>query len=129
MQFIAESKTHHSSLADPHFELVLNGTKSYELRVNDEKRQKMMEQDFWIFTHKEHPDAKVIRTKITKIIRYESFKDAIFAIGAKKLLPHDPNISDAEAVTVYENLDNGNYKKDADLYGVVVFELQLLDKN
>lgn len=127
----SQRMAHVSSLEDPYFDLVRDGTKIYELRVNDKKRQQMKVGDLWTFTHKQNDDKKEqtqiddIQTQIVEIVCYASFKDAIMDTGVENLLPQDPNISCEEAISIYEQLDDGNYKTNAKIFGVVRFKLQI----
>jgi ASC-1-like (ASCH) protein len=108
-------------LQSPYYDAIRDGIKIYEVRVNDEKRKKMKVGDYWNFRHNDDPDLPIIRTRIIEIKLYDSFADAIQNTGYAKLLPQVGSIN--EAIITYENFDNGNYKRDAEKYGVIRFKL------
>lgn len=67
-------KTHAMKLSDRPFNAIATGNKTIESRLYDTKRQAIMIGDEIIFTHAENPDQQV-RTKVTKLLRYETFED------------------------------------------------------
>lgn len=50
---------HHMKLKRSPFEKIKNGSKSIELRLNDEKRQKVQIGDFIEFSCLDHPESKI----------------------------------------------------------------------
>lgn len=122
-----ENKTnnivHEGKLQSPYYEFIRDGIKIYELRVFDEKRQKMNVEDEWIFEHNSNKDLPKIKTKITQTKIYKSFEEAINDTGFDKLLPQVN--SKAEAIDIYNGFDNGNYEINTKTYGVVRFTLEL----
>ena len=58
------------------FEVVKNGTKKIELRVNDEKRRKIKEGDIIIFL-KRPEEKETIEALVEKLEYYNNFKEAI----------------------------------------------------
>ena len=115
--------THESKLQSPYYEYIRDGIKIYELRVYDNKRKQMKINDEWVFSHNNIPGLPKIKTNITTIKIYESFEQAIKDTGYNKLLPDAK--SDTEAIKIYNGFDNNNYEKDALVYGVVRFGLEL----
>jgi len=120
---ISEQLIHESKLQSPYYEYIRDGEKIYEARVNDEKRKKMNIGDTWYFKHNSDQTLPTIHTKIVGKKIYDSFADAITDIGVRQLLPQIATVD--EAITIYENFDNGNYKIDAKKYGVVVFKIKV----
>ena len=120
---LKQIQTHESKLQSPYYEYIRDGEKIYEARVNDHKRQKMNIGDVWIFKHNLDQTLPPIRTKIIEKKLYDSFAEAITDIGVEQLLPQIQTLS--EAIHIYENFDNGNYKLDAIKYGVVVFKIKV----
>lgn len=100
---------HLGNLQSPHFENIRDGSKKL-MNVND----------IWEFTH---PNG-IIRIKITNILIFKSFEDAINSIGYKNLLPNAK--SNEDAINIYNAFDNGNYEKNAKIYGVVCFAIELI---
>jgi ASC-1-like (ASCH) protein len=119
-----EITVHEGKLQTPYYEYIRDGVKTYELRVYDEKRQKMKVGDEWLFKHNDEPKLPKIRTKITDKKIYKSFDDAIDETGHENLLPNVKSKHDA--IKIYNAFDNGNYEKDAKLYGVVRFTIEMI---
>lgn len=91
---------HESKLEDIYYNYIKNKVKIYEMRVNDDKRQQMLENDIWLFSNKNDPTKQIIKTKIIERKDYKSFEEAINDIGYKNLLPQSTSIDDA--ITTYE---------------------------
>jgi ASC-1-like (ASCH) protein len=119
-----EPKIHESKLQSPYYEYIRDEIKIYEMRVYDEKRQKMQVGDIWYFTHSENKDLPILKTVIRKIDIYESFEQAIHNSDVSTLLPQIESVD--EAIRIYEGFDNENYKIGAKTYGVVKFMIQKL---
>jgi ASC-1-like (ASCH) protein len=122
---VSEMKEHTSKLQSPYYEFIKDGKKIYETRVYDEKRKKMKVGDTWTFTHNSDSSLDPVRTLITDIKIYKSFREAIQATGVEKLLPQINDVE--EGIKIYEAFDNGNYKIDGEMYGVVRFEIQVVN--
>lgn len=115
---------HYAKLQSPYYEFIRDGIKIYETRVYDEKRRNMNIGDLWIFSHNNEQSLPVIKTKITDIKIYKSFREAIEDTGVEKLLPQINNLE--EGIKIYESFDNGNYKIDGEKYGVIRFTIDLI---
>ena len=120
---------HEGKLQSPYYEYIRDGVKIYEMRVNDEKRQKMQIGDIWNFTHNSLPitSAPKYSTKIIDKKIYNSFEDAINDTGFNALLPNAT--SNEEAVKIYNAFGDGAYEREAKHYGVVRFTLQFIISN
>jgi ASC-1-like (ASCH) protein len=112
-----------SKLKSPYYEAVRDGIKIYEVRCYDEARKKMNVDDNWNFNHNDDSNLPIIKTKIVEIKLYPNFRSAIEETGYKSLLPEALSIE--EAISIYESFDNGNYKKNGELFGVVRFKLEI----
>lgn len=121
-----EITVHEGKLQTPYYEYIRDGVKTYELRVYDEKRQKMKVGDEWLFKHNDEPKLPKIRTKITDKKIYKSFDEAIDETRHENLLPNVKSKHDA--IKIYNAFDNGNYEKDAKLYGVVRFTIEMISQ-
>ena len=113
-----------SKLQSPYYEYIKDEIKIYEMRVNDEKRQKMNIGDIWQFTHSTNDTFGQYDTIILNKQIYKSFEEAIKIIGYNKLLPNAT--SNDEAIKIYNAFNNGKYESDAIKYGVVCFTLKKL---
>ena len=65
------------------FEKIKNGNKTIELRLNDEKRQKIQVGNFIEFSCLDEPKDK-IQTRVTALHRYDSFAELYAAIPKEK---------------------------------------------
>jgi ASC-1-like (ASCH) protein len=115
-------KLHIMKLQEQYYNSIKNGEKIFELRVNDEKRQQIKINDIIIFDY----DKNLLQTEVVEIKKYNSFGEAIDDTNIQQLLPNNP--TKIKATEIYENFNNGQYKIDAQTYGVVRFKLQLCDK-
>ena len=66
------------------FEMIKNGTKTIELRLYDEKRQKVQVGDFIEFTCLDDVIQK-IQTRVTALHRYSTFAELYAALPKEKL--------------------------------------------
>ena len=98
-----------------YFDYILNGIKLYEVRVYDEKRQKINLLDVIEFS--DRGSNRTFEAKITELSWFSNFRDAIYEVGVRKVLPNAKSLDDG--VITYENFDNKNYKKNAKKFGVL----------
>ena len=141
---------HYSTLASPHFENVLRGDKTLELRVNDHKRRAIKVGDEWHFapslttsvaatcsaatcsaatcsaaTCSARP--AIVKTTILSITTYGGFCEAVHDIAAKHGLDRLlPGMHVDQAIALYNGLNDGKYEQDAITYGVVCFALDVM---
>ena len=66
------------------FDLVRDGKKTIELRVNDAKRKKYKVGNVVSFVCLDNPE-EVISTQITAMYYFDSIKDAVITLGKQKL--------------------------------------------
>lgn len=107
---------HQMNLHDEPFKLIQNGSKTVELRLNDEKRQLLNIDDIIEFTNRATQEK--METKITKLSYYDSFKE---------LYKHYDKVSmgykeDEEALP--EDMEIYYSKEDIEFYGVVAIEIR-----
>lgn len=102
------------------FELIKNGTKTIELRLNDEKRSLIKTGDIVLFTNR--ITKEVIKTRVIRLHKYDSFEELFKHFNSQSLgyLNNDPNPKDME---LYYS------KEDQKKYGVLGIEIELLNKN
>lgn len=63
---------HEMGLQSKYFDYIKNGTKRIELRLFDEKRQRVRLEDIIEFTN---PDGETLAVKVVGLLRYGSFVD------------------------------------------------------
>jgi ASC-1-like (ASCH) protein len=78
MQKGKKSKVHEMRLHLAPFEMIKNGTKTVEIRLNDEKRKLMKVGDHIEFTSRENPEDK-FKAEITGLDLFKSFKESYSA--------------------------------------------------
>lgn len=110
--------THIMKLSEPYYTLVKTNKKTVEIRVFDEKRQKLKIKDTIIFT-KQDGNGKFKR-KIKNLVVSKNFEISIRGATLKKCMPNIRSIK--EAVDIYHSFPN--YKENAKKYGVVAIYLK-----
>lgn len=89
---------HEMKLRANYFKKIKNGEKTFEVRLNDEKRKQIKIGDFIVF--KKEPELEEeLRTQVEDLILFESFEEMASKIPAKKLGME--NFSKAEVVNLY----------------------------
>ncbi len=102
------------------FELIKSGKKEYEVRLNDEKRQKISVGDRIIF--KKEPDLfEGVIVTVEEVKRFNSFYKMAEMLSLKSLGFPDKNID--QVVRVYHKIYS---KEDEEKYGVVAFKIKLI---
>ncbi|MDF1497107.1 MAG: ASCH domain-containing protein [Patescibacteria group bacterium] len=94
------------------FELISIGKKTIEIRLNDEKRQKLTIGDEIEFTKLSNPDEK-LHVKIIDLLRYSSFKELIDEYGMEFYgYPADEDVEDfiQSIYTIYTPEDEKKYE-------------------
>jgi ASC-1-like (ASCH) protein len=109
---------HSMKFKEPHFTNVLIGKKIYELRINDEKRQKMNIGDNIIINNNDNLNKKY-QIVITDKHFYNNFESAIRDSGIKKILPNVKSIK--KGIELYEKFPG--YIEGAKKYGIVRFSV------
>ncbi len=108
--------THRMNLQKSPFEKIRGGTKTIELRLNDEKRQQIKIGDEIEFSMRDNPEEKIL-TKVTNLLYYPTFKDLF------QNLPPEATGSDSQEdwKLMYTFYSEEDEKK----YGVVGIRLKL----
>lgn len=111
---------HQMKLKLPPFEKIKNGSKKIELRLYDEKRQKVQVGDFIEFTCLDDATKK-IQTRVTALHQYSSFAELYAALPKEKL---SYNLTDTPDPN---HMDDYYTREDQEKYGVLGIELRLTD--
>lgn len=109
---------HVMKLAEPHFTHIKTQKKTFEARINDEKRQLVHVHDLIQFHNTSGTDNTI--KEVIDITYHNSFRELIVERGVQNLLPDISSVE--EGVNLYESI--GSYKNDQWRYGVVCFELK-----
>ena len=99
------------------FELIKNGSKTIELRLNDEKRRLLNVGDEILFTNRDTNEK--LLTDIIELYKYDSFESLYKNFDKISLVYREYEISDPS------DMNNYYSKEDEMKYGVVGIELKL----
>ena len=111
---------HQMKLQDRPFSQIQKGKKTIELRLYDEKRQKVKVGDRIEFTNLQEPGKKLL-TQVTALHLFDSFAE-MFRVLPKSQMGYEPAESPkAEDMEAYYS------KEEQALYGVVGIELTRID--
>ncbi|MDE6779947.1 MAG: DUF1810 family protein [Ruminococcus sp.] len=109
---------HHMKLKLSPFEKIKNGSKTIELRLNDEKRQKVQVGDFIEFSCIDNPESR-IQTRATALHHFSSFQELCAALPKEKLgFSETPNPN---------HMDEYYPREKQEQYGFLGIELYLTD--
>ncbi len=111
-----ECKMH---LDDVYFKKVNDGTKSIEIRLNDEKRSKLKIGDIITFTNRKN--SKKISVIITDIKTYDNFEELYRHTDKIKMGYKEEDIASPADMNLYYSLDK------IDKYGVISIEFKKED--
>lgn len=111
---------HQMKLRTLPFEKIKNGSKTIELRLNDEKRQTVQVGDFIEFSCLDEPKQK-IQTRVTALHHFGSFSE-LYAVLPKEKLGYTP----AET-PVPDHMNEYYPREKQEQYGVLGIELYLTD--
>ena len=111
---------HHMKLQSSPFEKIKNGSKTIELRLNDEKRQQVQTGDFIEFSCLDNLDDK-IQTRVTALHHFSTFAE-LYASLPKEKLGYA-----ASETPVPEHMDKYYSHENQEKYGVLGIELYFTD--
>lgn len=104
------------------FNKIFNGTKTIELRLNDNKRKLIQANDRIIFRHKED-NKKSIAVKVIQLHKFSSFEELYNTLPLLKCGYTQDNINTAKADDMLEYYS----KEQEEKYGVVGIEFERID--
>lgn len=104
-------------LDEKYYNYILNGTKEYEIRLNDEKRRLLKKGDFIKF-QKANNDEDYFISQVEDLIYFDNFKEVVDSIDMKSLSDNkeDSNI-------FLKALNHFYSKEEQEKYGVVAIKL------
>ncbi len=111
---------HRMKLKIAPFKKIKNGSKTIELRLNDEKRQKVQVGDFIEFSCLDEPKQK-IQTRVTALHHFSSFEELYTALPKEKL-----GYTPAETPNP-DHMDEYYPREKQEQYGALGIELYLTD--
>jgi ASC-1-like (ASCH) protein len=110
---------HNMNLNNGPFNRIKIGTKTIELRLNDEKRQLLKENDLIEFTNR--TTLEVIIVEIVRLYKYSNFEE---------LYKHFNKIAmgyDKEDIANPKDMEKYYSKEEQDKYGVIGIEIRMLE--
>lgn len=110
---------HNMNLNDSPFNRIKNGTKTIELRLNDEKRQLLKENDLIEFVNR--ATLEKITVQIVRLYKYPNFKE---------LYKHFDKISmgyDEDDIANPKDMEKYYSKEEQDKYGVIGIKVKLVE--
>lgn len=116
--FPLKVKIHNMNLNDSPFQMIKKGLKTIELRLRDEKRKNIKENDIIVFTNR--ADGEIVQTRVIKIHLYNSFEELYSHFDKERLGYKESEIYD------YKDMEKFYSKEEQDKYGVVGFEIELI---
>lgn len=115
--------THTMKLYAQPFSLVATGNKTIELRLNDEKRQKIKVGDTIVFTHAECAE-KRITSKVTALYPFPTFQALYQALPLDKCGYVAPEIATAS----YQDMYAYYTPEQENQFGVIGIEIMVCEK-
>lgn len=110
---------HNMRLHNEPFELIRNGSKTIELRLNDEKRSLIKENDMIIFENRK--TRELIKTKVIRLHSYDSFEE-LYKYFDKVSLGY--NINEEAS---YKDMEKYYSLEEQNKYGVLGIEIELIN--
>ncbi|MDE6834449.1 MAG: ASCH domain-containing protein [Ruminococcus sp.] len=102
-------------LREEPFRKIYSGTKTVELRLNDEKRKKVKTGDFIEFSLNDNPDKKIL-VEVIALYHFNSFAELFNAIPKKKMGYSPEEYANADDMNDYYS------KEKQSQYGVLGIE-------
>ena len=107
---------HYMHLHPKPFEQVANGTKTIEIRINDDKRRRLKVGDTIEFESRADP-GRVVTAEIVALPTFKTFKEMFEAFP--------PTQYGGESADEYESMFEHYSKEEETLYGVVAIQFAL----
>ena len=123
MHLTGENTLHEMKLAPEPFAMIRSGQKTIELRLFDEKRQKIKAGDSIVFTETETGEKLSVRVK--KLHRFDSFDELYKSLPLLKCGYTEQTVTDAKPSDMEEYYSAEEQKK----YGVVGIEVSRLNED
>lgn len=112
------SMKHKMNLNNGPFNRIKDGTKTIELRVNDEKRQLLKEKDLIEFTNR--MTLEVIMVEVVKLYKYSNF-DELYKQFDKISMGYDK-----DDIVNPKDMEKYYSKEEQDKYGVIGIEVRVI---
>ena len=111
-------KIYQMNLSDNPFDLLKNGQKSIEMRLNKNGRDKIIKGDHIVFTNEKN--LETIEVEVVSVSKFSSFNELYKAFPKEKLGYKQDEIANPNDMLIY-------YKKeDIEKFGVLAIEVKLV---
>ena len=107
------------NLNEAPFQLILNGQKTIEMRLNKGERREMKSGDYIIFSHASNGNK--IKVQVQSVSAYRTFKE-LYENYAPSKLGYSPNEKAS-----YEDMYLYYSKEDIKAFGVLAIEIKLVE--
>jgi ASC-1-like (ASCH) protein len=107
---------HEMKLDSKYFDKIKDGTKTIELRLYDEKRSKIKENDIIEFTNRD--TNKKLCVQVLKLYRFKNFKELYECFNKTSIGYNEDEIANPEDMNQFYS------KEEQDKYGVVAIEIK-----
>ena len=114
-----DAAVHEMRLKTQPFDSIKSGEKIYELRLYDEKRQKIRRGDYIVFTAE---NGERLTVKVTEILRFDDFA-GLYAVLPKTELGYKPR-----ETAVPEDMARYYGEDEIKKYGAVAFKIELANR-
>ena len=113
--------THYMKLAFEPFQQILTGLKTIELRLNDEKRQKIKVGDIIVFCNVQQPEQK-LTAKVINLYNFATFADLYLSLPLEKCGYLPEQKSSAKYTDMYKYYTKEEEKR----FGVLGIEISIV---
>lgn len=110
---------HNMNLNNDPFNRTKDGTKTIELRLNDEKRQLLKEKDLIEFTNR--TTLEVIMVEVVRLYKYSNF-DELYKYFDKIAMGYDK-----DDIANPKDMEKYYSKEEQDKYGVIGIEVRVIE--
>lgn len=116
---VLDNRIHKMNLQDKPFSLIKNGIKKIEMRLYDEKRQKIKIGDIIEFNN--NNAGEIIKTEVIDLHKFKNFED-LYKNFDKEIIGYI-----GDELSDYKDMEQYYEKSDIDKYGVVGIEINKID--
>jgi len=109
---------HQMKIQPKYFEAIQNGTKIYEIRLNDEKRKLIQKGDTIEFL-KEPDKVETLIVDVEGVLYFKNFEEMLEKIQVSKLAP-----ADISKIELLQDLESYYSKEKQKEYGVVAIQVK-----
>lgn len=109
---------HKMNLNDEPFNLIKEGTKTIELRLNDEKRRALKEQDLIEFTNRKSLETIIV--KIEGLYKYRNFQELYKHFDKVSMGYSESDVADPKDMEEYYTVE------EQEKYGVVGIKIRVI---